>query len=630
VIDRFLQAHHGPSSTGLGNGRLERLALHLFLAGRVDAASLRLERTLASELPEGARVVLLALFARLREGHPQATAADIAEELSIDLDLEPQRWPRDFDAVLHRELVSRFKTEIVAIASEVSAGLAADPSVFGRLFGSPDRDPLPLVCHRDGVFAFARLQAAQEELVERVGAFRMRASDLPEARIDTALRELDGMSGPPLHAAQRRAVELALRKSFAILTGGPGTGKTTVVSRILLALARCLDGFDAETMVLCAPTGRAKARISESVGRNLSELAASDPAVAAIASIQASTLHSLLGVRPDGSYRHHAENPLPHRVAILDEASMVDLPLFAAFLAALRDDARLVVVGDPDQLPSVDAGAVLADLVGNSALVDHRVHLVHTHRNAGEIAEICQIVVDGGNVAGWLASHPCGDPETLRSRTGGVGHLRDGDLEVLVGNWLDQRFGDSLRKAGRVGFSDPLPLLDAVESSRILCAVHDGGAGIQNLNRLGDHWLRTRFPANDRGLFAPGQQVILTRNHPARDLWNGDLGVVVRQEDRLMAAFGKSTGILMVPLTLLDGLESAWAVTVHKSQGSEFDEILFVLPDRDAPVLTRQILYTALSRARRTVLVHGDPDLASKAVGRSADRPGRLRDALFV
>lgn len=629
MIDRFLQAHHGPQPIPLGTGLLERLALHLFLVGRVDAATLRLERALSSGLPVGARIVLLGLFAKFRDGHPQATAAAILEGLSSDLDLEPPRWPRDFDAVLHRDLVSRLKTEMVSSARDALDRLDADSSGFGPVFGPPGRDPMPVVCHRTGVLAFARLHAAQNVLVDRIAALRRRESDFRPERIESALREIDALPGSPLHPVQRQAVELALRKPFVVLTGGPGTGKTTVVSRILLGLARCLDGFDPGKVALCAPTGRAKARIAESIGRNLSELAATDASVADIASIQASTLHSLLGVRPDGSHRHHPENPLPHRVAILDEASMADLPMFAAFLAALPIDARLVVVGDPDQLPSVDAGAVLADLVANPALAAHHVRLVHTHRNAGEIAEICQVVVAGGDVAGWLASPRRAGLESLSPASGGVAHLGKGDLGGVFRDWLERRFGASLEAAARTGFGDPLPLLDAVESSRLLCVVHDGEAGTQSLNHLGDQWLRMRFPSGGRGRFAPGQQVILTRNHPTRDLWNGDMGVVV-QHDKPVVAFRKPTGILLAPLEQLDGLESAWAVTVHKAQGSEFDEILFALPDRDTPVLTRQILYTALSRARRTVLVHGDPDLAAKAVSRSADRPGRLRDAVLV
>jgi hypothetical protein len=504
MIERFLQAHLGPAASGVGTGRLERLALHLFLAGRVDAAALRLERAIASTLPEAARVVLLALFARLRDGHPQAASSAILEGLSADLDLVPPRLPRDFDAALHGALVSGSKTEILALAGDALARLAADPSAFAPVFGPPDRQPLPLVCHRDGVLAFARLHAAQDALVERVDSLRRRESDIGSDRIEAALRELDGLAGHPLHPVQRQAVELAMRRPFAILTGGPGTGKTTVVSRILLALSRTLDGFDPARVALCAPTGRAKARISESIGRNLSDLAAVDPSVASLASIQASTLHSLLGARPDGSYRHHPGNPLPHRVAILDEASMVDLPLFAALLAALPPDARLVVVGDPDQLPSVEAGAVLADLVANPALADHRVHLVHTHRNAGEIAEICQIVVEGGDAEGWLASPRRAGLDRLPSLPGSVAHLGNGDLDGAFRDWLERRFGPSLEAAARTGFGEALPLLDSGERSRLLCVVHDGDAGTQNLNRLGDQWLWVRFPSVARGRFLPG------------------------------------------------------------------------------------------------------------------------------
>lgn len=627
MIDRFLEAHLGPGSSKPGNGRFERAALHLFLAGRLDTAALRLERALASSLPEGVRSLLLALFARHRDGHPQAKAADLLAELSAGLEMEPSRWPRDFDAAAHRALVAAAKPDIVAAAGRALERLESDPAAFGRLFGRAEGDPLPLVCVEDGVFAFARWHAAQESLLARFAALARREPDIPVSRIGQALREIDALPGPALHPAQRLAVRRALEKPLSLVTGGPGTGKTTVVSRILFGLSRCLDGLDPAEVALCAPTGRAKARLAESVGRNLSDLSVF-PSSPAPANLPASTVHSLLGMRPDGSYRHHAGNPLACRVVVLDEASMVDLPLFAALLEALPSRARLVVVGDPDQLPSVEAGAVLADLVGNPDLADHRVHLVHTHRNAGEIAEICRMVVEGGEVAGWLASRPCPDPRAVRARDGGVAHLGQG--EGVVEEWLDRRFGPSLEVAARSGFSDPLPLLEAARRSRLLCAVHDGPSGVLDLNRRGDRWLLRRFPSPARGRFAPGQQVILTRNHPARDLWNGDLGVVVRRDDRWMAVFERPGGLLAAPLEQLEGLESAWAITVHKAQGSEFDEILFALPDRDTPILTRQILYTALSRARRTVFVHGDPQLAARAVGRSADRPGRLRGAHLV
>lgn len=629
MIERFLFAHRGPGASTLGDGALERCALHLFLCGKLDVASLRLERTLAHDKSDGIRLGVLALFSRLRSGHPRAASHELVDEIASALDAVPERTPREFDLAGHLAIVASCKSEIVLCMRAQLDTLASDPGTASPLIAPPGRDPLPVVCHEDGSFAFARLHAAESDLVLRL-AWRVNVgSDFAEDRIQAALRSIDALPGHALHQAQRDAVEAALRRPFLVLTGGPGTGKTTVVSRILLALVRCLDGFDPESVALCAPTGRAKSRISESIGRNLAPIAGIDHLAAALSGIKASTLHSLLGALPDGSFRHGPDNPLPHRVVVLDEASMVDLPLFAAFFAALSRDARLVVVGDPDQLPSVDPGAVLADLVANPHLQRIRAHLVHTHRNTGDVAEICRMAVEGKPLGAWLMGRrtDIGACLDVRARVGGVAHLGNGRIDQQVPAWLDERFGDGLRAAARTGFADPAPLLDLVERSRILCAVHEGESGAQTLNRIGDRWLRDAFPGSWRGRFVPGQQLILTRNHPLRDLWNGDLAVAALHDERLVAVFPKPTGPVVVPVDQLEGLESAWAITVHKSQGSEFDEILFALPDRDTPVMTRQILYTALSRARRTVLVHGDPSIADRAVSRSADRPGRLRVA---
>ncbi|HQF53507.1 MAG TPA: exodeoxyribonuclease V subunit alpha [Fibrobacteria bacterium] len=624
MIEGFLLAHLGPGATEIGDAPFARAALHLFLSGRVDLPALRLERNLSTGLDDGARLVVLGLFARLRAGHPQATLAELLQEIESGLSNAPDRTPRDFELQRHLAALAICRQGLLDQTREALDRIASTPDAQGLMFGPPTRDPLPLVVVAEGVLSFARFHAAQTELVELVSRMAVRESGIDPETADRVLTEIDTLPGWPLHEAQRVAVAASLRASFLILTGGPGTGKTTVVSRILLALSRCLPDFDPEAVALCAPTGRAKARLSESLGQNLKLLAATDPVASALASVQASTLHSLLGALPDGSFRHHSGNPLPHRVVVLDEASMVDLPLFAAFLAALSPRARLVVVGDPDQLPSVDAGAVLADLVGNPCLQGARAHLTHTHRNSGDIAEICRIVSRGEPVGEWLASRS-------RDRSDGrVEHLGASSLEAQVRTWLDSRFADAVRRSMASGFADLSPILDAVERSRILCAVHEGDAGALALNRAGDHWLRDVAGLSGKWRFLPGQQLILTRNHPSRDLWNGDLGVAALRDDRLVAVFRKPGGEIALPVEQLDGLESAWAITVHKSQGSEFDEILFVLPDRDTPVLTRQILYTALSRARRAVLVHGDPRLADRAVSRSADRPGRLRGAAVL
>ncbi|MEK7390974.1 MAG: exodeoxyribonuclease V subunit alpha, partial [Fibrobacterota bacterium] len=471
----------------------------------------------------------------------------------------------------------------------------------------------------------------QVELARRLTSL-LRAGLSAPKELDRILAETETEAGVRYSELQRKAIRTALTSPVAIVTGGPGTGKSSVVSRMLLGLSKVMVDFDSESVALCAPTGRAKARLAESIGQNLASLSALDPIAASLSNVPAATLHSLLGALPNGTFRHHPGNPLPHRVVVLDEASMVDLPLFAAFLSALSPSARVILVGDPDQLPSVDAGAVLADLVANPNLGASCVHLSHTHRNAGAIAEICRVVREGGDVASTLVASrgKSTDMQAVRAVVGEVAHLCDERIETLLPLWLEERFGESMRSGFQVGtgFVDPSALLALVERSRILCAVHDGRSGASALNAQADAWLRERFPSSWRGTFAPGQQVILTRNHALRDLWNGDLGVVVEHDARLVAVFSKPGKILTIPVEQLDGLESAWAVTVHKSQGSEFDEVLFALPERDSPVLTRQILYTALSRARRTVFVHGDAELAAKAVSRSADRPSAVREAV--
>ncbi len=625
MIGRFLAAQVGPTVKSIGDTPLERFALQAYLGGKLGLAELRMERMMAGHLPWGMRLVVLALLARWGAGYPRASGEELIQEVEILLSggIENPLPLLDLDA--HRASLQAFGPELIAAIRNALAELEQHPERGVPLFGNLEQDPLPLVCREGNSFSFARLLAAEQRLVSDLTRRLKPSSELDPARIATALQKLDSLPSPHLNPGQRTAVEAALHHSFLIVTGGPGTGKTTVVSRILWALAQVLDGLDSEAVALCAPTGRAKARLAETVGQNLSWLSNLDPRVAALLPSQASTLHSLLGARSDGTFRHHPGNPLPQCVVVLDEASMVDLVLFAALLAALSPEARLIVVGDPDQLPSVEAGAVLADLVANPHFQDKRIHLLESHRNTGDIAEICGRIRQGQPVGEFLSCRSLGEEgmALVRSRVGGVGHLGNRGGEEFAVSWLEERFGHPMRERGCF---DPDALLQLVERSRILCAVHEGVAGAQTLNRRADHWLRERFPSPWNGRFVPGQQVMLTRNLPARDLWNGDLGVVLEHEGRMVAAFPKFDGILRVPVEQLDGLESAWAITIHKSQGSEFDEVLVMLPDRDVPVLTRQILYTAISRARRTVVVHGDLDLVAKAIERSADRPSRLRE----
>lgn len=582
------------------------LSLGLFLAGLADAATLRQARLLSAGHPRFTLLLLCALV-RLRQGKPRSTAAELCE-LAQPFEILPEHGRMLDPAALRAAQAAAFP----ALRQELSKHcqeLSEDPKGFAPLTGRRNQDPMPLVCvDTDGsevALGFARHEAATDgllaDLAERCG---LSATGIDPDRATALVAAVDPRSA--LHEDQRAAVKKALEECFVVLTGGPGTGKTTVVACLLWALLEADPTLHPERIVLCAPTGRAQARLSESVAANLARLKEQgiplSPAQGELARCASSTLHTLLGARPDGSFRHHAGNRLPHRVVVVDEASMIDLGMFAALLAAVPPTSHLILVGDPDQLPSVEAGAVLSDLMAAPSLAAYRTALTFTWRNQGAIAT-CSRALNEGLWTSELASSL-----SLEALIGGEGreegsvHHLVGPLDALLDHWTARWF-------------------ETPDFGRILCATHGGPSGREAVNRACDERLRQR--TGTKGVFLPGQPVILGKNHPEHDLWNGDLGRIEERHGELWAVF-ETVAIRAVELA---GLESAWAITVHKSQGSEFPEVLFLLPERDTPLLTRQIAYTAITRARRSVLLWGDPRLLSLAASRKEDRPSRLREA---
>jgi exodeoxyribonuclease V alpha subunit len=586
---------------------LELLSLGLLAGGQVDAATLRQARILAmgNDRLQG---LLLLLLTRVRQGHPQSAPQDLLAFL-VPLAGVPESGWEFLDLEGFRAAQSATFPLLRQKLSELCDDLSGDPGLFAPLTGPRQRDPLPLLCVEStgGTvrFGFARHDAAVDALI---GSLRSRclasSTAMDPASVSRLVEAVDPKES--LHGLQRAAVARALEQRFVVLTGGPGTGKTTVVACLLWALLEADPSLHPEYIALCAPTGRAQARLSESVAANVVRLRGEgvpfSSAQAGLGQVASSTLHSLLGARPDGSFRHHAGHLLPHRVVVVDEASMIDLGMFSALLAAISPTAHLVLVGDKDQLPSVEAGAVLADLMLAPSLGRHRIELTYTWRNRGAIALCSQALQQGKwdtqlaprlSVEVWAGQESSGE--------GVVQHL-EGPLESMLEHWVD-------RWRANPGFG------------RILCITHGGPAGRENVNRLCDGLLRGGSAS--RAIFLPGQPVILGRNHPERNLWNGDLGIVVVDSGELWADFGS----VRAKVSQLDGLESAWAITVHKSQGSEFSEVLFLLPDRDTPLLMRQIAYTALTRAKDAALLWGDVAMLSLAATRQDDRPSRIREA---
>ena len=432
---------------------------------------------------------------------------------------------------------------------------------------------------------------------------------------------------------QRVACALAARSRLTLITGGPGTGKTTTVVRLLALLQQAaLSGGNPLRIRLAAPTGKAAARLTSAIGMAIDAL----PVPASVADSiprEVATLHKLLGRRPDSRrFRHDADNPLHADLVVVDEASMIDLDMMAALLCALRPETRLVLIGDKDQLASVEAGAVMGDLCleaarpgydpdtarwlnavtgmdlgpwqgAGSALAQQTAMLRTSHRfgsdsgigalaaavNAGDSAAASQIWQHGHDDLGRITTQGAALDELAvagyRPYLQALADLRP-DTAAGVPQWANA-------------------VLQQLASFQLLCALREGPAGVTQLNRrVAQALCRAGLLARDEGWYE-GRPVMVSRNDYQTGLMNGDVGVALsipqdNGETRLRVAFQLPDGSLRLVLpSRLDQVETTFAMTVHKSQGSEFDHVALVLPDDGAAVVTRELLYTAITRARR-------------------------------
>ena len=421
---------------------------------------------------------------------------------------------------------------------------------------------------------------------------------------------------PGSYAEQRGAAEVALSRALTVLTGGPGTGKTTTVARLLALLAEQAEldaqpaGHKKLRIALAAPTGKAAARLLEAVQLEVDAL---DPADRArLPELSATTLHRLLGSRPDtkSRFRHNRDNRLPHDVIVIDETSRVSLTMMARLLEAVRPESRLLLVGDPDQLASVDAGAVLADLVeGLDAVADSPVaRLATSHRfgesigalaqaiRAGDADTAIEVLAAGGDHIEWIAS---GDAS---------GILR----KVVVPHAL------KLREAAVLG--DAEEALRTLDQHRLLCAHRRGPYGVTYWNRQIERWLAEQTDTPLWAPWYPGRPILVTANDYGLSLYNGDTGVAVLREGGLRAVMAGAGGPLELAPGRLADIETMHAMTIHKSQGSQATDVTVLLPTEDSRLLTRELLYTAVTRAREKVRVIGTADQLRAAVDRRAVR----------
>ena len=496
--------------------------------------------------------------------------------------------------------------------------MAADPRPgLVSLLGRPGEDR-PLIATRDAV-ATHRLHACEERLAAFVRARRA----APPVRFDEDTLGEVGCHPVVLSNEQRAAVAFAASRSLAVVSGGPGTGKTAICAALCRALVR--SGVAPSGILLAAPTGKAAQRLGASVRGALAgppeRLDEADRRLAA-GLPEARTLHRLLGYQPEsGRFRHHAGAPLLGEVVIVDEASMVDLVLMEKLTRALRPATRLVLFGDADQLPSVEAGAVLRDLASADACRLTRSYRMDASDPAGRAILEAARSVRAGRIGPW----PSPDPAPAARL---VDHWFDNHI-AGGGRWAELARAVSRMDSGEGGGRDREldELSRHLESSRMLSVTRRLRRGTEALNRLFHRRaaaaLGVAQPA--RWDFLPGEPVVVRENDHARGLYNGDCGLVAadgRGADGLCAVFaGKDGSWRVFPLAALrPRLELAYALTVHQSQGSEYDHVALVLPEVDMPLATRELVYTALTRARRSIALFGSAEVLRAAVARSAER----------
>jgi exodeoxyribonuclease V alpha subunit len=444
---------------------------------------------------------------------------------------------------------------------------------------------------------------------------------------------------------QRLAAVVAAYRRVSIVAGGPGTGKTTTVAKLLALLQDQAEGT--LRIALAAPTGKAAARLQEAANQAAGSLGPEDRG--RLGTMTASTLHRLLGYRPGfrSRFRHDSDNRLAYDVVVVDEASMVSLTLMSRLVEALRPSCRLILVGDPDQLASVEVGAVLGDLVQRPAPpgapplaeldafvpqdlddldADEReaalsrgvVRLTHVYRFSGDIQVLADAIRRGD--AATVTT-------TLEQGSAAIDFVEADVAETMAG--LDQLRADvvsagvSVMAAARHG--QPEQALAALDVHRLMCAHREGPYGVARWSRQVEEWLDDVIEGYARdGYWYRGRPLLVTTNDHQLRLYNGDTGVVVDVEGRAQAAFRREGAVSLLATNRLSDVQTMHALSVHRSQGSQFTTVTVVLPPAESPLLTRELLYTAVTRAEGRVRIVATMPAVVAAVRRPIARASGL------
>jgi len=463
---------------------------------------------------------------------------------------------------------------------------------------------------------------------------------------------------------QRLAAVTAVLRRFTVVGGGPGTGKTTTVAKIIALLEEqaSADGAPAPPIVaLAAPTGKAAARLAESVHAEAGRLDVSDRIRSRLQAMDAVTLHRLLGWRPGSRsrFRHDRSNRLPHDVVIVDETSMVSLSLMAKLVESVRASARLILVGDPQQLASVEAGAVLGDVVGPASdrlLMRAPVAALLAESTGQDVpsTEPPAGATIGDGIVILRKVHRFHESSGIAALAGAI-RRDDADavIDVLRGGsdaltWIEIDIaapsaivelepvrqaavsaGRRVTESARAG--DGGKAIEALGSFRLLCAHRRGACGVATWTDNIERWLAAGIEDfASGGPWYVGRPLLVTENDHGLRLYNGDTGVVVAgAEGRVSAVFERSGKVVRFSPHRLSAVDTVYAMTIHKSQGSQFDTVAVLLPDLTSRILTRELLYTAATRAQSRLILAGTEAAIRAAVGRPIARASGLRDLLW-
>jgi len=428
---------------------------------------------------------------------------------------------------------------------------------------------------------------------------------------------------------QATAARAALQNRFCVITGGPGTGKTTTVLKIIILLLEQAADHPI-SLAIAAPTGKAANRLGESIRSSRTEADQQGLTTEKVLSQipeETYTIHRLLGsIRHSPRFRHDRSNPLPYDCIIVDEVSMVDMALMSKLIESLRPDTRLILLGDKNQLSSVESGSVLGDIcdVPENSAHHNIINLEKSYRfnEQSGIGRLSHLINNGLARESMKMLHQPPSTDISWQQTPRPGDVRPSLEEALLETY-------------RHWFNAPTTesVFSMVSRFGVICALRSGPYGAIAINHLIELLLieKKLIPKNREWYI--GRPVMVTRNHHQLELYNGDVGIVLpdnEDNDRPKVFFDRGENVYRkISPARMPEHETAYAMTIHKSQGSEFDRVLIILPNQDAPILSRELIYTAITRARESVDIWSNDDIFLKSVNRQTERSSGLKSALY-